>query len=204
MVEGQTVSHYRILGKIGEGGMGEVYLAEDTSLERKVALKFLPVYLQQDETAHKRFIREAKSAAAIDHPYICHINEVGQTDDGQDYIVMEYVEGHTLQAKLSRGKVPAREALKLASEISEALERAHQEGIVHRDLKPANIMLTPDGHVKVMDFGLAKKIVDEGGTEHDITAALTREGTTLGTLAYMVRGLSSFWAPVSRAKPRYH
>jgi len=106
IVEGQTVSHYRILEKIGEGGMGQVYLAEDTSLERKVALKFLPEYLQQDETAHKRFIREAKSAAAIDHPFICNIFEVAQTDDGQDFIVMEYVEGQTLKDSLEQGRIP--------------------------------------------------------------------------------------------------
>jgi serine/threonine protein kinase len=108
-VEGQTFSQYRVLEKIGEGGMGQVYLAEDTSLERKVALKFLPEYLQQDETAHKRFIREAKSAAAIEHPFICNIKEVAQTDDGQDFIVMEYVQGRTRQEAnlLDRCSYPA-------------------------------------------------------------------------------------------------
>ena len=99
-MEGQTISHYRVLEKLGEGGMGEVYLAEDTSLKRKVALKFLPEHLHQDELAHKRFLREAESAAALDHPYICHINEVSQTEAGQDFIFMEYVEGQTLQEKL--------------------------------------------------------------------------------------------------------
>jgi serine/threonine protein kinase len=103
---GETVSHYRVLEKIGEGGMGQVYLAEDTSLERKVALKFLPEYLPAEDVAHKRFLREAKSAAAVDHPYICNIHEVSQTDDGQDFIVMEYVEGQTLKDRLEKGQLP--------------------------------------------------------------------------------------------------
>jgi serine/threonine-protein kinase len=182
---GQTISHYKVLEKLGEGGMGEVYLAEDTSLKRKVALKFLPASLADDEVAHKRFLREAQSAAALDHPYICHINEVAKTDDGQDFIVMEYVEGQTLKEKLAEGPFLLKGVLQIASEIAEALEKAHSSGIIHRDLKPANIMLTPDGHAKVMDFGLAKKVVTDDGTEQDITSALTREGSTLGTLAYM-------------------
>ena len=155
---GQTISHYKILEKIGEGGMGEVYLAEDTSLERKVALKFLPLGLQTDPVAHKRFIREAKSAAAIDHPYICNIFEVGQTDDGQDFIVMEYVQGQTLKDRLEKGKLPVKETLQIGSEVAEALEEAHNKGVIHRDLKPSNVMLTPAGHAKVLDFGLAKRI----------------------------------------------
>lgn len=165
--------------------MGEVYLAEDTSLHRKVALKFLPAYLQQDATAPKRFQREARSAAALDHPYICKIYEVAKTEDDLDFIVMEYVEGQTLQAKLAEGPLPLKEALKIGTEVAEALEKAHSLGIVHRDLKPANIMLTPEDHTKVMDFGLAKKVVQEPGAEEDITSALTRERSTLGTLAYM-------------------
>ena len=181
---GQTISHYRILEKIGEGGMGEVYLAEDTSLDRRVALKFLPQYLQQDVVAQRRFIREAKSAAALDHPYICHIHEIGEVD-GKNFIAMEYVEGNTLQQRLAQGRIPLRETLRIGTEIAEALEEAHQKGIIHRDLKPSNIMLTPKGHAKVMDFGLAKRLPEAGGVKDDITAALTREGTTLGTLAYM-------------------
>jgi serine/threonine protein kinase len=181
-VEGQTVSHYRILEKIGEGGMGEVYLAEDTSLERKVALKFLPLGLQADPVAHKRFVREAKSAAAIDHPYICHIHEVSQSDDGQDFIVMEYVEGQTLKDRLEDGQLPIKEALQIGSEVAEALEEAHSNGVIHRDLKPSNIMVTPSGHARVLDFGLAKRITRD---KEDLTSVLTREGTTLGTLAYM-------------------
>ena len=192
-MEGQTVSHYRVLEKIGEGGMGQVYLAEDTFLERKVALKFLPAGLQADPVAHKRFIREAKSAAAIDHPYICKIYEVCHTDEGQDFIVMERVEGQTLEDRLARGRVEVKEALQFAVkqalqiglEVSEALEKAHRTGVIHRDLKPSNIMITTEGHAKVLDFGLAKRRTQEDGKELGITSALTREGTTLGTPAYM-------------------
>ena len=133
--------------------MGEVYLAEDTKLDRKVALKFLPEEMQRDETARKRFLREAKSAAALDHPYVCNIFEIGEAE-GKDFISMEYVQGKTLKDKLAEGPLDLRETLQLAAEISEALEEAHKQGIVHRDLKPSNIMLTPQGHAKVMDFGL--------------------------------------------------
>jgi non-specific serine/threonine protein kinase len=183
-LEGQTVSHYRVLEKIGEGGMGEVYLAENISLDRKVALKFLPDYLQSDEVAQKRFLREAKSAAALDHPYICHIHEVGEAA-GRNFIAMEYVKGQTLKEKLRQGRVSLKETLQIRSEVAEALEKAHSEGIVHRDLKPANIMLTPEGHVKVMDFGLAKRLPEAADVQEDITAALTQEGATLRTIAYM-------------------
>jgi serine/threonine-protein kinase len=182
---GKTIAHYRIIEKLGEGGMGEVYLAEDTHLKRKAAIKVLPEHLHQDGTAHKRFIREARSAAALDHPFICNIHEIAQTDDGQDYIVMEYVEGQSLKDQLREGRIPEKESLRIGSEIAEALNKAHREGIVHRDLKPSNIMLTLEGHAKVMDFGLAKKVVKDNGTDQDITSALTREGSTLGTLAYM-------------------
>jgi serine/threonine protein kinase len=164
--------------------MGKVYLAQDTSLERKVALKFLPEVLQQDAIAPQRFLREAKAAAALDHPFICHIHEIGE-EEGRAFIAMEYVEGETLEARLKKERLSYREVLRIGSEIAEALQRAHQHGIVHRDLKPSNIMLTPEGRVKVMDFGLAKKIISEDGTEQDITADLTKEGATLGTLAYM-------------------
>jgi len=164
--------------------MGEVYLAEDTSLKRKVALKFLPEYLQSDEVAQKRFLREAQSAAALDHPYICHIHEVGEAE-GKSFIAMEYVEGHTLKDRLDQGRVPLEDALLIGSEVAEALEKAHKAGVVHRDLKPSNMMITTEGHAKVMDFGLAKRLTGEDATEQEITAALTREGTTLGTPAYM-------------------
>jgi serine/threonine protein kinase/tetratricopeptide (TPR) repeat protein len=184
-VVGTTISHYRILEKLGEGGMGEVYLAEDTSLDRRVALKSLPSSLADDEIAHKRFLREARSAAALDHPYICTIHEVTQTEDGQNFIVMEHIRGVTLQEKLTEGPLFLKDALKIASEIAEALEQAHEKGIVHRDLKPANIMLTPEGHAKVMDFGIAKRVPREDGTEQDVSTRLTTEESTVGTLAYM-------------------
>ena len=147
---GTTVSHYKVLEKIGQGGMGEVFLAQDTSLDRKVALKFLPDFLHQDPVAEKRFLREAKSAAALDHPFICNIYEVGE-EDGRSFISMEYVQGETLKEKLAKGPFPLKEALEKAAKIAEALEAAHKHNIVHRDLKPSNIMLTPEGHVKVMD-----------------------------------------------------
>ena len=183
---GQTISHYRIIQKIGQGGMGEVFLAEDMSLHRKVALKFLPPEMQRDATAHKRFIREARSAAALDHPYICHINEVGESN-GKDFIVMEYVEGRSLKDRLMQGSLPLEEALPIAIEIAEALEAAHAKGIIHRDIKPANIMLTQMGHAKVMDFGLAKQLLPPGatGSAEETITALTSDWSTVGTLAYM-------------------
>ena len=201
---GKSISHYRIIEKLGQGGMGEVFLAEDTSLHRKVALKFLPRALQQDPTAHKRFIREARSAAALDHPYICHINEVGESD-GQDFIVMEYVEGQSLKDRLEQGPLPLEEALSIAIEVAEALEAAHGKGMVHRDIKPANIMLTQTVHAKVMDFGLAKQLVPSAGMETaaETVTGLTSDGCTVGTLAYMspeqlrgqaVDGRSDVWA----------
>jgi serine/threonine-protein kinase len=183
-VVGKTVSHYRILEKIGQGGMGEVFLAQDTTLDRKVALKFLPEELQEDPSARQRFLREAKSAAALDHPYICHIHEVGEVE-GKSFISMEYVQGETLKDKLSQGPLPLKDALGKATEVAEALEEAHKQGIVHRDLKPSNIMLTPQGHVKVMDFGLAKRVTPVEGEEQEITTALTKQGSTLGTVPYM-------------------
>jgi serine/threonine protein kinase/dienelactone hydrolase len=183
---GRTISHYQVLEKLGAGGMGEVFLAEDTSLHRKVALKFLPPQMQRDESARKRFLREAHSAAALDHPFICSIHAVSESE-GKDFIVMEYVDGETLRDKLAKEPLPLKEALQIAVEVSEALEAAHGKGIVHRDIKPANIMLTQTGHAKVMDFGLAKQLIPSGGIEsqEETLTALTRTGTTLGTLAYM-------------------
>jgi len=181
-----TVGHYRIAEKIGEGGMGEVYRAEDLRLHRTVALKFLPTQLQEDEVARKRFLREARSAAALEHPYICNIKEVNRTGDGRDFIVMEYVEGQTLRERLERGgPLPLDETLRISSEIAEALQAAHARGLVHRDLKPDNIMLTPQGHAKVMDFGLAKRVTGDDETQQDLTSAVTRSGVVPGTPAYM-------------------
>jgi eukaryotic-like serine/threonine-protein kinase len=182
---GTTLGNYRILEKIGEGGMGEVFLAEDSSLHRKVALKFLPPAMQQDAMAHKRFLREARSAAALDHPYICHINEVAKSD-GRDFIVMEYVDGQPLKKRLMNGPLPLEELLQISIEVVEALEAAHGKGIIHRDIKPANIMLTQTGHAKVTDFGLAKQLSSSAMESMEATATdLTSIGSLVGTPAYM-------------------
>ena len=172
---------YRILEPIGKGGMGEVFLAEDSELERKVALKFLPEALQSDATALTRLRREAKAAAALDHPYICKVYELGETEDGRAFIAMEYVEGETLASRMERDPLSLRDALHAACEMAEALEAAHARNIVHRDLKPANVMLGHNGHVKVTDFGLAKEIRSQG-TDSE---AVTRSGTLAGTPGYM-------------------
>ena len=168
---GEAIKHYKILHPIGKGGMGEVFLAEDTVLERRVAIKFLPEELQLDLHTHERFLREAKAAAALDHPNICQVYETGEVD-GRSFIVMEYLAGETLKDRLSRGVMPLMETMQLACELAEALGEAHEKGIVHRDLKPANIMIRSQGHAKIMDFGLAKHIdpVDTNGA-HKIKAA---------------------------------
>ena len=184
-VIGQTIAHYTITEKIGQGGMGEVYRAADSVLKRDIALKFLPESMAQDETARRRFLREARSAAALDHPFICQIHEIGEID-GVDFIAMEYVSGQTLKEKLAEGLLPVPECLRIASEIAEALDKAQEKGIVHRDLKPANIMLTSDGHVKLMDFGLAKRASGaQEDTQQVSVTKLTQEGATLGTVPYM-------------------
>lgn len=184
---GDKVKHYEILEPLGKGGMGEVFLAQDTVLDRKVAIKFLPEETQKDPTARMRLLREAKAAASLDHPFICKIYETGEFD-GTVFIVMEYIEGKDLKGKLEEGTLPLRDSLQMALEIAEALEEAHEKGIVHRDLKPANVMLTPRGHVKVMDFGLAKHFLPKG--EEEITKTLTQtsvteQGGIVGTIAYM-------------------
>jgi len=183
---GDKVKHYEIIKSIGKGGMGEVYLARDTVLDREVAIKFLPEEMQKDVRARERFLREAKSAAALDHPFICQIYETGELE-GKAFIAMEYVEGENLSQKMAEGLLPLRDALQTTLEIAEALEVAHKKGIVHRDLKPANIMLTVQGHAKVMDFGLAKQIVtgEESITKTLTQTSLTQKGTVVGTIAYM-------------------
>jgi TolB-like protein len=172
---GKTVSHYRIVEKLGEGGMGVVYKAEDTTLGRAVALKFLPGELTRDAEAKERFIQEARAASALDHPNICNIHEVGRTEDGQTFIAMAYYEGEDLKSRIGRGPLKLDEALDIAVQIAQGLAKAHGQGIVHRDIKPANILITKDGLVKIVDFGLAKL----GG------AKLTKAGSTLGTAQYM-------------------
>ena len=182
---GRTFSHFRIVEKLGQGGMGEVFLAEDSALHRKVALKFLPAELQRDAAARKRLLREARSAAALDHPFICHINEVGEAE-GRDYIVMEHVEGRSLKDRLEERRPAAGEVLSVGIEVAEALEEAHGKGIVHRDIKPGNIMLTRTGHAKVMDFGLARQnLAEAAAADQDTETELTQRGMVVGTLAYM-------------------
>ncbi len=187
---GQRVSQYEVREPLGEGGMGVVFLAQDRTLDRPVALKFLSDQLQQDAMARRRFLREAKAAAALDHPYICKIYETGEAD-GRPFIAMEYVRGGTLADRLARSdgaqdrSLPIDEALRIATEIAEALEAAHGEGLVHRDLKPSNIMLTTGGHVKVLDFGLAKRVAGVAGDDAPTASELTEAGTVRGTVAYM-------------------
>jgi len=186
LTSGEKVKHYEIICLLGKGGMGEVYLAKDTVLDREVALKFLPEEMKEDAKARERFLREAKSAAALDHPFICKIYETGKTDHNA-FIVMEYVEGKSLREKLREGAIPLKDTFRITLEIVEALETAHEKGIVHRDLKPDNIMLTPQGHVKVMDFGLAKRVLPAGDslTKTLTQASVTEQGALVGTLAYM-------------------
>ena len=182
---GNTLGRYEITRLLGQGGMGEVYLAHDASLDRRVAIKFLSEEMDRSPRARERFLREAKAAACLDHPFIGQIHEAGEVD-GRAYIVMEYVQGPTLAEKMAAGRLPLKAALQIVLEIAEALEVAHGFGIVHRDLKPANIILTPQGHAKVMDFGLAKHIRPAGDKlARTETRSLTEEGSLVGTVAYM-------------------
>jgi serine/threonine protein kinase/tetratricopeptide (TPR) repeat protein len=174
-VLGETVSHYRILEKLGQGGMGEVYLAEDTRLGREVALKFLAPELARDRDALARFRTEAKAAAELSHPNIATIYDIGETPE-RPYLVLEYLRGQSLRARIKKGPLPIEEALRVGGALAEGLAAAHSHGIVHRDVKSANIMLGDDGSVKILDFGLAR-LAD--------ATQLTKPGTTLGTIFYM-------------------
>jgi tetratricopeptide (TPR) repeat protein/predicted Ser/Thr protein kinase len=183
---GETFSHYRIIRPLGRGGMGEVFLARDEHLDRKVALKFLAGADEHNAALRQRFLREAKAAARLDHPFICKVYEAGEID-GRLFIAMEYVEGETLGARLESGALDPEEVSQIALEIAEALEVAHDHGIVHRDLKPSNVMLTAH-HAKVMDFGLAKFVIGGEGDSREATMSredLTQQGAAIGTLLYM-------------------
>ena len=172
---GTTILHYKILEKLGQGGMGIVYLAEDLNLERKVAIKFLPKYISENTEERQRFKIEAKAAAKLNHPNIATIHSIEETDN-ELFIVMEYIKGVELSDKIKAGTIPAADAVKIATQIADGLDAAHKEGIIHRDIKSSNIMITDSGVVKVMDFGLAKL---KG------TSKLTKMGSTVGTIAYM-------------------
>ncbi|MBI5021447.1 MAG: serine/threonine protein kinase [Ignavibacteriales bacterium] len=172
---GQTISHYKILEKLGEGGMGIVYKAHDTKLDRIIALKFLPAHISTDDEVKQRFIHEAQAASALNHTNICSIHTIEEYD-GQQFIDMEFVEGKTRGVLLKEKELSLKEVVDIALQIAEGLNAAHKKGIVHRDIKPDNIMVTDEHLVKIMDFGLAKL---KGSLK------LTKTSSTVGTLAYM-------------------
>ena len=179
LTAGEKLGPYEIVAPIGAGGMGEVYKARDTRLERTVAVKVLPAHIAERADSQARFEREARAVASLNHPHICVVHDIGP-----GYMVMELIEGETLAARIEKGAVPLGEALVWAGQIADALDRAHRAGVTHRDVKPGNIMITRDG-VKVLDFGLAKTSSAPGPTEATLTKVLTVEGTVVGTPQYM-------------------
>jgi eukaryotic-like serine/threonine-protein kinase len=185
---GETLSHYRIISKIGAGGMGEVYLAQDTKLDRKVAIKFLHEEFSKDADKLSRFVQEAKAASALNHPNILTVYEIGEVD-GKNYIATELIEGETLSRRLRGESMSLNSTLDVAIQIASALQAAHNAGIVHRDIKPDNVMIRPDGFVKLLDFGIAK-LAEKNREPIDEEAATaisagTSPGMIVGTAAYM-------------------
>ena len=176
LAPGSTLGPYAIRAQLGAGGMGVVYRAHDPRLDRQVAIKVLPPDLTRDETAKQRFLQEAKAASALDHPNICTIYEINETDDGRLYLVMAYYEGETLKQRIERGPLALDDAIDIATQVGHGLAEAHAAGIVHRDMKPANLLIAKGAVVKILDFGLAKLVGAEG---------VTQTGTTVGTVAYM-------------------
>src|SRR5262249_3409207 len=187
LVTGSRLGPYEVLAPLGAGGMGEVYRARDTRLDRTVAVKVLPSHLSSSPEIRQRFEREAKTISQLSHPHICALYDVGHEGE-TEYLVMELLEGETLSERLAKGALPLEQTVRYGQEIADALDRAHRQGIVHRDLKPANVMLTKSG-VKLLDFGLAKGMAPAGEkgnlTSLPTQEGLTAEGTILGTFQYM-------------------
>src|SRR5882762_9493134 len=193
IVAGTKLGRYEIRSKLGQGGMGEVYLAHDTDLNRKVALKILPAELAVKQDRMRRFVQEAKAAAALNHPNVAHVYEIGERD-GMNFISMEYVEGSTLREKIHYERTELRKLIKYLQQVAGGLAKAHAAGIVHRDLKPDNIMITRDGYAKILDFGLAKLIENQSSaiTNEDAATAMmpaqepySIPGRLMGTVGYM-------------------
>jgi len=181
----QQLSHYRIIEKLGAGGMGEVFLAQDLTLDRRVAIKILPAKSIENDQAKKRLLREAKAAATLDHPNICTIHEVNE-ETASPFIVMQYIDGVTLSAKVRNNPMAPAEVVNIGIQAAEALAEAHSRGVIHRDIKPQNVMITPRGQVKILDFGLARQIVNERASNTDQTdTRLTEDGQIVGTVGYM-------------------
>src|SRR5689334_4209382 len=181
---GSRLGPYEIVSPLGQGGMGEVFRARDTRLDRAVALKVLPSHLAADPIARGRFEREAKAIAGLNHPNVCALFDVGQ-DQGQDFLVMELLEGMTLQERLLRGPMDLAQFVDVALALADALDAAHTQSLIHRDLKPANIFITTRGVPKILDFGLAKALDAGDDATRQSDAVLTGLGTTIGTVAYM-------------------